>query len=111
MGKIYCLMGKSSSGKDTILKILKEDNKLNLKPVIPYTTRPKRSNEENGRDYYFIDEETLKKFELAGKIIEKRKYNTARGIWYYCTIDDGQIDLSTGNYLLITTLEAYLNLK
>lgn len=111
MGKIFCLMGKSSSGKDTLFKLLKEDKELNLQPVIPYTTRPRRNNEENGVDYYFIDKEALGTYEKLGKIIEKRLYNTINGIWYYCTIDDGQIDLSRGNYLLIVTLEAYKSLK
>ena len=34
MGKIFCLMGKSSSGKDTIFKELNEDKDLDLKPII-----------------------------------------------------------------------------
>ena len=42
MGKIYCIMGKSSSGKDTIYKKLVEDPKLSLKRIVPYTTRPMR---------------------------------------------------------------------
>lgn len=40
MGKIICLMGKSSSGKDTIYKNLMEDKSLGLRKLIPYTTRP-----------------------------------------------------------------------
>ena len=111
MGKIFCLMGKSSSGKDTIFKFLNEDQELNLKPVIPYTTRPIRNSETNGIEYYFIDEQTLLAFDKKGKIIEKRAYNTVDGIWYYCTIDDGKVDLSKGNYFLITTLVAYKNLR
>ena len=42
MGKIICLMGKSSSGKDTIYKNLMEDKSLGLRKLIPYTTRPMR---------------------------------------------------------------------
>ena len=30
MGKIFCLMGKSSSGKDTIFKKIRDDKELNL---------------------------------------------------------------------------------
>ncbi len=111
MGKIFCLMGKSSSGKDTIFKLLIEDRQLGLHPIIPYTTRPKRNNEENGEEYFFIDEEKLKYYDNLNKIIELRQYHTANGIWYYCTIDDGQIDLSKNNYLLIATLEAFKSLK
>ena len=42
MGKIICLMGKSSTGKDTIFKRLLEDDTLELKTIVPYTTRPIR---------------------------------------------------------------------
>lgn len=111
MGKIFCLIGKSSTGKDTILSELKKDIALNLKQVIPYTTRPIRVNELHGREYYFIDEQTLQAYKAKGKIIELREYNTINGVWAYCTINDGQIDLNKNNYILIVTLEAYKNLK
>lgn len=111
MGKIFCLMGKSSSGKDTIFKEINNDKDLNLKPIISYTTRPKRINETNGIEYFFINEEELNKFEKENKVIEKRVYHTIHGDWFYGTINDGQIDLNKNNYLLITTLEAYENLR
>lgn len=111
MGKIFCLMGKSSSGKDTIFKELKEDKDLRLKPIVSYTTRPKRTNETNGVEYYFIDEKLLEEYKQMGKVIEQREYDTANGKWYYCTLDDGQINLEKNNYLLIVTLEAYKNIK
>ena len=53
MGKIYYMMGKSSSGKDTLYGMLMKDEKLRLKTVVPYTTRPMRAGEENGVSYYF----------------------------------------------------------
>lgn len=111
MGKIFCLMGKSNCGKDTIFKILKNDKTLNLKPVVTYTTRPKRVNETDGVEYFFIDEEKLVNYKNLGKVIEERVYNTVRGKWYYCTIDDGQIQFESENYILITTLEAYENIR
>lgn len=111
MGKIFCLIGKSNSGKDTIFKEIRDDKDLNLKPVVSYTTRPKRINETQGVEYLFINEEQLDEFEKADKVIEKRVYHTVHGDWYYCTINDGQIDLNINNYLLITTLESYESLK
>lgn len=110
MGKIFCLMGKSSSGKDTIFRTLIKEEKLNLKPVISYTTRPMRTNEVDGREYYFINEEVLQKYETYHKVIEQRVYQTVHGPWHYATIDDGQIDLQCNNYIIIVTLEAYNNL-
>ena len=104
---IFCIIGKSATGKDTILKkILSIDNSLNK--IVLYTTRPKRDDEVSGNDYYFVDEKYLK--DNNSKIIEKRVYNTIYGLWYYATIDDGNIK-NDHNYIMITTLEAYNNLK
>ena len=110
MGKIFCLMGKSSTGKDTVLSYLQADETLGLKPVIPYTSRPKRSNEIEGVSYHFMTLEGLESYRQSGKVIEERCYQTVMGPWYYATIDDGQIDLAHYDYLLITTIEAYTNL-
>ena len=47
MGRIFYLMGKSATGKDTVYKELLHV-KPELKTVVPYTTRPIRAGEENG---------------------------------------------------------------
>lgn len=108
MGKIFYLMGKSSSGKDTLFKKLIEDKELSLKTIVGYTTRPMREGETEGVEYHFIDETSLRKIDADGKIIELRAYNTVYGIWKYLTVDDGQIDLEGNDrYLLIGTLESY----
>ena len=111
MGKIVYLMGKSSSGKDTIFKRLLEDDTLSLKTVVPYTTRPIRSGEKNGVEYYFTDEEGYLKLKARGKIIEERAYRTFHGLWRYFTLDDGQIQWNGQDYIMIGTLEAYLKMK
>lgn len=107
MGKIFYVMGKSSSGKDTIYKKLIENEELNLKKVVIYTTRPIRIKEKDGVEYYFTDEKTLKEFEKLNKIVEMRKYETMHGPWYYFTVDDGQIKLENENYVILGTLESY----
>lgn len=111
MGKIYYMMGKSSSGKDTLYGMLMKDEKLRLKTVVPYTTRPMRAGEENGVSYYFCDEDTVEKLEAEGKIIELRAYHTIHGIWKYFTVADHQVDLDHQSYLLIGTLESYLKIR
>ena len=55
MGKIFCIVGKSSSGKDTIYKRLLKINSLKIKKIIPYTTRPIRQGEKEGVEYHFVD--------------------------------------------------------
>lgn len=111
MGKIFCLMGKSSSGKDTIFKEIIKDNSLNLKKIVGYTTRPKRVEENDGVEYNFIDDDMINKFIQKNKVIELRKYDTVNGIWYYGTMDDGQINLQTNSYIVISTLESYSSFK
>lgn len=110
MGKIYCIMGKSSCGKDTIYKMLLADAQLGLKKIIPYTTRPMRAGEQDGVEYYFCDEEQLAGLERAGLVIELRAYDTACGVWKYFTVNDRQIQSEEQNYLLIGTLAAYRKL-
>ena len=111
MGKIYCIMGKSSSGKDSIYKMLMQDEELSLKKVIPYTTRPMRAGEREGVEYFFCSEEQLAAFEEAGKVIELRAYQTVHGIWKYFTVNDHQIADVKQDYLLIGTLESYLKIR
>lgn len=110
MGKIYCMMGKSSSGKDTIYKMLLEDADLPVKTIVPYTTRPMRAGETDGVEYYFCDEARLAELEAAGKVIELRAYDTVHGIWKYFTVNDHQMADESRNYLMIGTLESYLKL-
>ncbi len=112
MARLYVLMGKSASGKDTIYRRLLEDMQLKLKPVVPYTTRPIRSGEEDGREYYFVGEARLRELEAEGRVVEHRVYQTVYGAWHYFTVDDGQIALSGAqDYLMIDTLAGYLQLR
>lgn len=111
MGSIFYLMGKSSSGKDTIFKKLMKNAELKLHNIVLYTTRPLREGEMDGVQYYFVDERKLEEFQAAGKVVELRSYNTVRGIWKYFTVDDGQTDLHTNDYLAIGTLESYTKLR
>lgn len=104
MGKIFCLMGKSSTGKDTIGKHLLKT--MDLKNIVLYTTRPIREGELEGREYYFVNNDEFKELETSGKVIEKRVYNTIHGDWTYATVDSN-IDLENNNYLVLNTLIGY----
>ena len=103
MGKIFCIVGKSASGKDTIYKEIVKKYKDRLSNVVIYTTRPKREGEENGVDYNFVTEDELLRLEKKGLVIEKRCYNTTQGIWTYFTLDFKPRD--DKDYILINTLE------
>lgn len=106
MGKIYYIMGKSASGKDSIFKELKK-RMPQLREIVLYTTRPIRENEREGVEYHFVNEEFLRGMQEKKRVIELRSYDTKCGIWKYFTADDGQIDLEEFHYLAIGTLESY----
>lgn len=109
MGKIFCLMGKSSSGKDTLYRSLLSELQINT--IVPYTTRPIREGEQDGVEYHFITDEDVERLQAQGRVIELRSYYTVHGIWKYLTVDDRQVDLSSSSYLMIGTVEAYCRLK
>lgn len=111
MGKIFYIMGKSSSGKDTIYSRLLQDKELKFRNIVLYTTRPMREGETPGREYYFVNRDVFQDFQRQGKVIESRTYQTVYGPWTYFTADDGQIELDKKKYLGIGTLESYERMK
>lgn len=108
--KIIYIVGKSSVGKDTIYKILKQ--RMNVKPYVLYTTRPIRTGEENGVNYYYLKQEEMEKSinEKNSKVMEYRTYNTIYGPWTYATIIDNQFE-SNKDLLMEGTLESYNAVK
>lgn len=111
MYRIYVIIGKSASGKDTIAKRLLSDKSLCLGPIVPYTTRPIRAGETEGVDYHFLTKEEFDKLRESGKVIESRTYHTVYGDWNYFTVDDGQIDLNRADSLTVGTLESYVSFR
>ena len=111
MGCIFCLMGKSSSGKDTVYRRLLEDPQLGLHRFVTGTTRPIREGERDGEEYYFYTEDQFQKLREDGRIIECRSYDTVHGIWNYFTVAHEKLDVAHQDYLTINTLEAYEKLR
>ncbi|HIU87494.1 MAG TPA: guanylate kinase [Candidatus Avilachnospira avistercoris] len=108
-GKIYCIMGKSASGKDTVYRELRR-LMPELKSYVMYSTRPMREGEQDGVTYHFVSEEELSELEQEGRVIEKRVYHTVLGPWYYATVDDGQLS-GDEDILMLTTPEGYMGLR
>lgn len=109
MGKLFYIMGKSASGKDTIYQKLLEHPTLDFKRLVIYTTRPIRDGEKDGQEYYFVDEDAFQQMKAEGKIIEDREYYTVYGLWRYFTAANLQLDKY--DYLGIGTLESFVQLK
>lgn len=100
-------MGKSSTGKDTIYKRIMEDPALNLKRMVPYTTRPIREGEQEGVEYHFVGEKELEGLQASGRVVELRAYDTVYGIWKYFTVCEEDMDLQKDSYGVIGTLESW----
>lgn len=110
MGRIFCLMGKSASGKDSIYRRITEKHP-EIGSYVMYTTRSMREGEHDGVSYHFITDDEFKRLSASGRVIESRSYNTVYGPWIYATVDDGSIDISRRDYLIPATLESYLGLR
>ncbi len=111
MGKLFYIIGKSSTGKDTIFQSLLEKKDLGLRPLVLYTTRPMRAGETPGLQYHFTDENGLAKLEAQGRVIELRAYHTVHGIWKYFTADTEATDLERSSYLAVGVLESFRSVR
>ncbi len=108
MNRIFCIMGKSSSGKDSLYTAI--IGSLALTPLVIYTTRPMRENEKEGREYHFVDRPTFERMSAEGRVIESRTYHTKLGDWTYFTANDN-IDLDAHSYAVIGTLESFVPIR
>ena len=109
-GTIWYIMGKSASGKDSPYRELLQ-RIPSLRTYVMYTTRPMREHEIDGVTYHFTDQAAIDAFAAEGRLIESRTYQTIYGPWTYATVDDGQIDLAAGSYLMPGTLESYEKIR
>ncbi len=68
-GILYIVSGPSGVGKTSIIEgVLKRVRNLTFS--VSYTTRPKRPNEIEGKDYYFVDKETFMKMVEREEFLE-----------------------------------------
>lgn len=76
--KLFCIMGETASGKDTLTKKLCEDT--GMKAIVSYTTRPRRTNESD--THIFVDDSVYEQMKdnLAA-------YTEINGFRYWTTIE------------------------
>ncbi|MEX2450801.1 MAG: guanylate kinase [Rhodospirillales bacterium] len=66
------LSSPSGAGKTTISReLLRQDSNITMS--VSATTRPARSDEQDGRDYFFIDEDEYRRMVTAGEFLEHAK--------------------------------------
>lgn len=107
---VFCIIGMSGVGKDTIKYRLLEINS-NLTELIPLTTRPPRPTEVDCNvDYIFMSNADFEAAVSNNKLMEHRKYNIVNedgtsDIWYY-----GNTYPKNKYTIMIGTLEMYKKL-
>ncbi|MBR3363282.1 MAG: guanylate kinase, partial [Solobacterium sp.] len=97
-GLVVILTGASSVGKGKIRDLLLADEELKLFFSISETTRPRKENEVDGKDYYFV---SYKQFAESVKNKELLEYTEFNG--YYYGTPKVQVDflVSKGKNVLI----------
>ena len=102
------IIGKSCSGKDTIVKKLISLHNFNR--IITYSSRPKRKGEKDGVDYHFITKEDFKQKVDESFFAEWKSYVTVEGIWYYGTaLED--LENAEDNSVIILTPDGFREVK
>ena len=95
--KIVAFIGRSAAGKDTIvsalINLINSSSDYQARKVVSYTTRPQRSNEVEGVDYYFITNEEFLEIKKSGGLYEETCYSVEKDRdWYYGLGDDCFVD-------------------
>ncbi len=81
-GHLFVLAAPSGAGKTTLVKALVERNP-GYRFSISYTTRQKRSTEQEGRDYFFVTTDEFHRLKTQGELLESalvfdNHYGTSR---------------------------------
>ena len=100
---IIVLLGASSSGKSTIEHELSTHH--GFEKIISYTTRQPRDNEENGKDYWFVDNDTFEEVLKRDLFAEHDEYSQNR---LYGTLKSDYVD---GNKVVVLTPNGLRQLK
>jgi len=81
-GSLFVIAAPSGAGKTTLVKAVVERNP-DLRFSVSFTTRSQRSNEEDGRDYFFVSEDKFLELQRQGDLLESalvfdNHYGTSR---------------------------------
>lgn len=98
MGKLFCIIGKFASGKDTVCNIIK--NKMpHLTHFVGYSSMPSDTPED--ASYRFVSQDEINKIKTQNKIICSRTKENGGDMWESVIVDDGTVDFSKGSYVSI----------
>lgn len=92
---LVVILAQTAAGKDSVARGLIN---MGYKKVVSHTTRPMRTGEVEGKDYYYHES-----FDEAKDAFNQRVYHTAQGDWYYWFERNDIMDAinSTDTYITI----------
>ena len=111
MIKLIAIIGEAGTGKDFVTRLLVQQHPDLLSPIISCTTRPKRENEKDGINYYFLTEEQFQEKISSGQMLEYTMFNN----WFYGTTNNSlskdKINIGVFNPDGIRNIQRYSEIK
>ena len=93
----FVISAPSGAGKTSLVKALINQT-ADCRAAISHTTRPKRSEEIDGRDYYFVSEQEFSEVEAEGGFLESAKVFDYS---YGTSLDEAQKIIKSGRILIL----------
>lgn len=99
-GRLIIISGPSGAGKSTVVRHLLQECDLPLTLSISATTRPPRVGEQDGNDYFFMDQDEFDRRREAGEFLESKEV-FGLGYWYGTLRQQVASGLSQGRWVIL----------
>ncbi len=96
-GIFFVVSAPSGTGKTTLCRLVQQRIE-NLHFTVSYTTRERRANEVDGREYHFVSRERFEEMIAAGDFAE---HANVYGNWYGTSLSELEVQRRAGRDLLI----------
>ena len=93
----FVISAPSGAGKTSLVKALINQT-ADCRAAISHTTRPKRSEEIDGRDYYFVSDQEFSELDAKGGFLESAKVFDYS---YGTSLDEAQKIIKSGKILIL----------
>ena len=71
MKKLIAIMGEAGSGKDSLVERILAEHYQMFHKIVPCTTRPKRENETEGKEYHFLTQKEFQNYAFVHQILDQ----------------------------------------